>query len=153
MLLPRSATPGPRHCTSSITKHQTALTTCPPQSPISRLFLHRNPLPSRADDHLLLVARGAERSSDAAGSLVLSTSVAGGAGLKRVVRVSHTIGAVGVSAPALAVEVAKLRILVSHISIQNVFHPVSFLKYCSHCRRSSASYLGRDTGTTGQPGW
>jgi hypothetical protein len=68
-------------------------------------------LPTRADDDLLLVARGAELSVDATDSFVLSTSVAGGAGLKRVVRVSRTIGAVGVSAPALAVEVANLGIL------------------------------------------
>lgn len=92
-------------------------------------------------------------SIDATDSLVLSTSVAGCADLKRVVLVRRTIGAVGVGAPALAVKVANASILVFHISIQNALHPVSFSKGCSHCRRSSASYLERDIGTTGQPGW
>jgi hypothetical protein len=68
--------------------------------------------PSRAtDDNLLLVAGGAELSVPATDSSVFSTSVAGGADLKRVLWVGRTIGAVGVGAPALAVEVANLGIL------------------------------------------
>ena len=88
-------------------------------------------------------------------SLVLSTSVAGGAGLKRVVRVGRTVGTVSVGAPALAVEVANLSILDEkiQISIQHSIHPVVFLENYSPSRRSSASHLGRGTGTTGQPGW
>jgi hypothetical protein len=68
-------------------------------------------LPTRAHDDLLPVATSTALSGDGTDSDVLSTSVAGGADLKRVARVSRTIGAVGVSAPALAVEVANRRIL------------------------------------------
>ena len=130
-----------------------ALTTSPPQSPSSLPSIYRKPPPNRADDLLLLVARGAELSVDATNSLVLSTSVAGSACLKRVVWVSRTISAVGVSAPTLAVKVANTGILASHISIQHIFHPISFLKGGSPSKRSSASHLERGTGTTGQPGW
>ena len=152
MLLPHTSGPGPRYRTSSITQYNKWLSSRLHHNP--QLAVHPlKPLPTRADDDLLLVARSAELSIPATDSLVLSTSVAGGAGLKRVVRVSRTIGTVGISAPALAVEVANLSILLSHISIQYVFHPVSFLKGCSPSKRSSASHLGRGTGTTGQPGW
>ena len=61
----------------------------------------------------MLVARGAELSVPATDSAVLSTSSAGGADFKRVVGVGGTIGAVGVGAPALAVEVTNLGVLKS----------------------------------------
>jgi hypothetical protein len=121
----------------------------------SRSSINRKALPTRADDDLLPVARFAALSGNDTNSDVLSTSVAGGADLKRVTRVSHTIGAVGVSAPALAVEVANRGVLaarISQISFQHVFHPVSFLRGCSPNTGSSASHLRRGTGRTGQPG-
>ena len=110
MLLPHTSGPSPRYRTSSITQYNKWLSSRLHHNP--QLAVHPpKPLPTRADDDLLLVARSAELSIPAADSLVLSTGIAGGAGLKRVVRVGSTIGAVGVSAPALAVEVANLSIL------------------------------------------
>lgn len=126
MLLQHTSGPSPRYRTSSITQYNKWLS--------SRL--HHNlqlsvhppgPLPARANDDLLLVARSAELSIPATDSLVLSTSVASGAGLKRVVRVGRTIGTVSVGAPALAVEVANLSILEDEkiqISIQHSSNPV-----------------------------
>lgn len=60
---------------------------------------------------LLLVAGVAELGIPAADSAVLSVGGAGGADLERVVGKGLAIGAVGVGAPALAVEVANRRIL------------------------------------------
>jgi hypothetical protein len=126
MLLQHTSGPSPRYRTSSITQYNKWLS--------SRL--HHNPqlsvhppklLLTRANDDLLLVARSAELSIPATDSLVLSTSVASGAGLKRVVRVGRTIGTVSVGAPALAVEVANLSILEDEkiqISIQHSSNPV-----------------------------
>ena len=154
MLLPHTSGPGPRYRTSSITQYNKWLSSRLHHNP--QLAVHPpKPLPTRADDDLLLVARSAELSIPATDSLVLSTSVAGGAGLKRVVRVGRTVGTVSVGAPALAVEVANLSILDERIqiSIQHSIHPVVFLENYSPSRRSSASHLGRGTGTTGQPGW
>ena len=74
--------------------------------------IHPKLLPTRAGHNLLHIARGAELSVNGTDSVIFSTSVAGGTDLKRVVRVSRTISAVGVSAPALAVEVANREILV-----------------------------------------
>ena len=154
MLLPHTSGPGPRYRTSSITQYNKWLSSRLHHNP--QLAVHPpKPLPTRADDDLLLVARSAELSIPATDSLVLSTSVAGGAGLKRVVRVGRTVGTVSVGAPALAVEVANLSILDEkiQISIQHSIHPVVFLENYSPSRRSSASHLGRGTGTFGQPGW
>jgi hypothetical protein len=154
MLLPHTSGPSPRYRTSSITQYNKWLSSRLHHNP--QLAVHPlKPLPTRADDDLLLVARSAELSIPATDSLVLSTSVAGGAGLKRVVRVGRTVGTVSVGAPALAVEVANLSILDEkiQISIQHSIHPVVFLENYSPSKRSSASHLGRGTGTTGQPGW
>jgi hypothetical protein len=106
MLLPCSAEPGPRYGTSPDTQYNKHLS--PRLHHDSLIAFH----PSRAaDDNLLLVAGGTELSVPATDSSVFTTSVAGGADLKRVVRVGRTIGAVGAGAPALAVEVANLGIL------------------------------------------
>ena len=110
MLLPRNFGPNPRYRTSSITQYNKWLSSRLHHNPVLAVHPPKT-LPTQADDDLLLVARSAELSIPAADSLVLSTGIAGGAGLKRVVRVGSTIGAVGVSAPALAVEVANLSIL------------------------------------------
>ena len=142
MLLPHTSGPGPRYRTSSITQYNKWLSSRLHHNP--QLAVHPpKPLPTRADDDLLLVARSAELSIPATDSLVLSTSVAGGAGLKRVVRVGRTVGTVSVGAPALAVEVANLSILDERIqiSIQHSIHPVVFLENYSPSRRSSASHL------------
>jgi len=109
MLLPRSAGPGPRYRMSSFTQYNKYLSPRLYRNPL--LAVHPpKPLPTRADDDLLLVARDAVQSVKCTNSSVLSTSVAGGSGLKRVT-ILRTIGAVGVSAPALTVEVANLGIL------------------------------------------
>ena len=154
MLLPHTSGPGPRYRTSSITQYNKGLSSRLHHNPVLAVHPPKT-LPTQADDDLLLVARSAELSIPAADSLVLSTSIAGGAGLKRVVRVGRTVGTVSVGAPALAVEVANLSILDEkiQISIQHSIHPVVFLENYSPSRRSSASHLGRGTGTTGQPGW
>jgi hypothetical protein len=154
MLLPHTSGPSPRYRTSSITQYNKWLSSRLHHD--LQLAVHPpKPLPTRVDDDLLLVARSAELSIPATDSLVLSTSVAGGAGLKRVVRVGRTVRTVSVGAPALAVEVANLSILDEkiQISIQHSIHPVVFLENYSPSKRSSASHLGRGTGTTGQPGW
>ena len=154
MLSPHTSGPGPRYRTSSITQYNKWLSSSLHHNPQSAVHPPK-PLPTRVDDDLLLVARSAELSVPATDSLVLSTSVAGGAGLKRVVRVGRTVGTVSVGAPALAVEVANLSILDEkiQISIQHSIHPFVFLENYSPSRRSSASRLGRGTGTTGQPEW
>lgn len=126
MLLQHTSGPSPRFGTSSITQYNKWLSSRLHHSP--QLSVHPpKPLPTRANDDLLLVARSAELSIPATDSLVLSTSVASGAGLKRVVRVGRTIGTVSVGAPALAVEVANLSILEDEkiqISIQHSFNPI-----------------------------